>query len=75
MKNLRRNFKNQAGFNLIELMIVIAIIALLIGVGIPAYKSMVNSGNETSAAQSIQTIKTLQISYAGKTSGQICAEF
>ncbi len=66
MKNLRRNFRNQQGFNLIELMIVIAIIALLIGVGIPAYRSMVNNGNETSAAQSINTLKTLQISYASK---------
>ncbi len=75
MKNLRRNFRNQAGFNLIELMIVIAIIALLIGVGIPAYKSMVNNGNETSAAQSINTIKTLQIGYAGKHQGRFAPSF
>lgn len=75
MKNLRRNFKNQQGFNLIELMIVIAIIALLIGVGIPAYKAMVNNGNETSAAQSIQTIKTLQIGYAGKHQGKFAPNF
>ncbi|MEP6901298.1 MAG: prepilin-type N-terminal cleavage/methylation domain-containing protein, partial [Actinomycetota bacterium] len=60
MKNLRRNYKSQAGFNLIELMIVIAIIALLIGVGVPAWQSMVRRGNETTAAQTIQTIKTLQ---------------
>jgi prepilin-type N-terminal cleavage/methylation domain-containing protein len=75
MKNLRRNFKNQQGFNLIELMIVIAIIALLIGIGIPAYKSMVNSGNETSAIQSIQNIKTLQASYAGKHQGKFAPNF
>ncbi len=75
MKNLRRNFKNQAGFNLIELMIVIAIIALLIGVGIPAYRSMVNNGNETSAAQSINTIKTLQIGYASKHQGKFAPTF
>ncbi len=75
MKNLRRNFRNQAGFNLIELMIVIAIIALLIGVGIPAYRSMVNNGNETSAAQSINTIKTLQIGYASKHQGKFAPSF
>lgn len=70
MKNLRRDFKNQAGFNLIELMIVIAIIALLIGVGIPAWQSMVKSGNETTAAQTIGTIRTCQSSHAGKHQGK-----
>lgn len=75
MKNLRPKFKNQKGFNLIELMIVIAIIALLIGVGIPAYRKMVNNGNETSAAQSLQTIKTLQIGYAGKHQGKFAPNF
>lgn len=75
MKNSRPVFKNQQGFNLIELMIVIAIIALLIGIGIPAYKAMVNNGNETSAAQSINTIKSLQISYAGKHRGKFASNF
>jgi prepilin-type N-terminal cleavage/methylation domain-containing protein len=75
MKHLRRNFKNQAGFNLIELMIVIAIIALLIGVGVPAWQSMVKSGNETSAAQTIQTIRTCQSSYAGKHKGKFALNF
>lgn len=69
MNILRRN-KNQAGFNLIELMIVIAIIALLIGVGVPAWQSMVRSGNETSAAQTIQSIRTCQASYSGKNKGK-----
>ena len=75
MKNLRRIYKNQAGFNLIELMIVIAIIALLIGVGVPAWQSMVRSGNETTATQSIQTIKTLQTQYASKHQGKFAANF
>jgi prepilin-type N-terminal cleavage/methylation domain-containing protein len=75
MRNLRQKFKNQQGFNLIELMIVIAIIALLIGVGIPAYRAMVNNGNETAAVQSINTIKTLQISYAGKHQGKFAPNF
>ena len=75
MKNTRIRFKNQQGFNLIELMIVIAIIALLVGIGIPAYRAMVNNGNETSAAQSINTIKTLQISHAGKNRGKFATNF
>jgi len=75
MKNSRRNFRNQAGFNLIELMIVIAIIALLIGVGVPAWQSMVRSGNETTAVQSINTIRTLQAQYASKHQSKFAPNF
>ena len=67
--------RDERGFNLIELMIVIAIIALLIGVGVPAWQSIVRSGNETSAAQNIQTIKVLQSQYASKHQGRFAATF
>lgn len=75
MKNLRRRLKNQQGFNLIELMIVIAIIAILIGVAIPAYRNMVNNGNETAAVAGLSTIKTLQYGYAGKHQGKFAPNF
>jgi len=75
MKNTRRNLKNQQGFNLIELMIVIAIIALLIGVGVPAWQAMVRSGNETTAAQTVRTIQTCQSSYAGRHQGKFALNF
>jgi type IV pilus assembly protein PilE len=70
MKNLRRKFKKQDGFNLIELMIVIAIIALLVAVGIPSWQAMQRSGNETAATQTIQSIRTCQSSYFGKNKGR-----
>lgn len=75
MKNLRHKLKDQRGFNLIELMIVIAIIALLIGVGVPAWQSMVRSGNETTTIQSITTIRTLQSQYASKHNGKFAPNF
>lgn len=70
MTNFRRKLKDQSGFNLIELMIVIAIIALLVAVGIPSWQAMVRAGNETSAAQTIQTIRTCQASFSGKNRGK-----
>jgi prepilin-type N-terminal cleavage/methylation domain-containing protein len=70
MKMLTKRLRDQRGFNLIELMIVIAIIGLLIGVGSIAWGAMIRSGNETGAAQTLDRIRTFQAQYASRNRGR-----
>jgi type II secretory pathway pseudopilin PulG len=45
-------------------MIVIAIIGILIGVGVPAWKMVVRRGNETAAIQVLDNIRKVQADYS-----------
>lgn len=60
------SLKYSRGFSLIELMIVMAIIGLLIGIGYPVYLGATRSANETAAIRHMQSIATGQVSYHGR---------
>ncbi len=55
--------KTEMGFSLIELLIVVAIILVIAAIAIPGFLRSRLMANETSAAESMRTINTAQVSY------------
>lgn len=52
--------KKSAGFTLIELMIVIAVIAILIGIAVPAYNDQMRKSRRTEAKQILSDLQLKQ---------------
>ena len=62
-KNVERR-RNERGFTLMELMIVIAIIGILVGVGVFGWRQGIKSANENAAIQQLEALRKIQASYS-----------
>lgn len=56
--------KREAGFSLIELLIVVAIILIIAAIAIPNFMRARISANQASAVQSLRTINTAEVTYS-----------
>ena len=63
--NLR---KNQKGFTIVELLIVVVVIAILAAISIVAYTGITNRANRSAAMEAANSVKSVAVAYNGANS-------
>lgn len=63
MKGLREKFRNKKGFTLVEMLIVVAIIAILVAVSIPMIGSALEGAREATDAANLRSAQGAGIIY------------
>ena len=63
-KETKGQIKMKKAFTLIELMIVMAVMAILVGIALPSFKGMKEEGNIAKAEGELRTLQTAVESYA-----------
>jgi type IV pilus assembly protein PilA len=59
----RRSNASEAGFTLVELLIVMSVILILMTLAIPEMQKVIKKGNQTSAIQSLRTLDSMEGQY------------
>ena len=61
---VRKNFSNQAGFTLLELIVTVIIIAILASIALPRYIRVVEKGRSAEARDILGQIRSAEIAYS-----------
>lgn len=61
MKLLQKKLKNKKGFTLIEMLVVVAIIAILVAISIPAVSGALEKAREAADAANLQAAKSVAL--------------
>jgi prepilin-type N-terminal cleavage/methylation domain-containing protein len=62
--DIKRSPRSEAGFSLIELLVVVAVILIIAAIAIPNYVQSKMRANEASAVQNMRNISTAEIVYS-----------
>lgn len=71
---IRKRLKNQRGFTLVELMVVVVIIGILVGIAVPSYKKVTGTAEGKACAANQRTIEGALQLYRLDNEGQLPAD-